>query len=323
MTDNKHTRTDREVEVPAEHAGRRLDKYLRAELKGVPASLLFRLLRKGKVRVNDKKAQPNYRLEAGDLLRLPQIRLPDAIPPPPLPVSLLRTIDQTVIHEDDALLVLDKPADIAVHVGTGVSGGVIEALRQLRPDQPDLELAHRLDRDTSGLLMVAKTPSMLRHLQRVLREEDSLKRRYLALVRGDWPEELAEVRAPLHRTEQSVIVAEHGLPSLTRFAPRRRFGGTATLVQAELITGRKHQIRAHTRHAGFPIAGDKKYGSTTFNQRIHQLASPRLYLHAAELEIPLPDSTILRVSAPMPAAWQRPLGNLSGRAPHRRSGSRR
>lgn len=303
----------RTVEISAEHAGRRLDKYLRAELKGVPASLLFRLLRKGRVRVNDSRVQPNYRLVAGDRLALPAMTVP-AAPPPSVPGHLLRQIENSVVHEDDALLIVNKPADVAVHVGTGVSAGVIEALRQLRPDQPDLELAHRLDRETSGLLMVAKTPSMLRHLQQVLRDDGaaSLGRRYLALVRGAWPEDHREVDAPLLRTEHSVIVSDAGQPARTRFSVRRRFGGEATLVRAQLVTGRKHQIRVHATHAGHPIAGDQKHGTEPFNQRLRQLGAAHLFLHAADLRIPLPDGSTLKVTAPMPAAWDRALNRLAG-----------
>lgn len=297
----------REMKVPATHAGRRLDKYLRAELKGVPATLLFRLLRKGKVRINGRRAQPSYRLEEGDLLKLPQLRLPDAIPPPELPAPLLREIKESIIHEDEALIVLNKPAGLAVHVGSGVSGGVIEALRQLRPGEPGLELVHRLDRDTSGLLMVAKSPIMLRHLQEILREGHSLRRRYLALVQGSWPAELKEIKAPLQRTPTTVLVSDEGLPALTRFRVQRRFGAKATLVQAELVTGRKHQIRVHSRHAGHPIIGDPKYGSPTS----HDL----MLLHAAELGIPLPDGSTLTLSAPYPRSWNRPLAQLAGRDP--------
>lgn len=300
----------RELAVPTAHAGRRLDKYLRAELKGVPAALLFRLLRKGKVRVNGQRAQPNHRLAEGDLLKLPPMRLPDAIPPPELPARLLAELKESIIHEDDELIVLNKPAGLAVHVGSGVAGGVIEALRQLRPEEPDLELAHRLDRDTSGLLMVAKTPAMLRHLQEILRESGPLRRRYLALVQGFWPEGLRTVEVPLERTDTTVRVSTAGLPALTRFGVQRRFGRTATLVQAELVTGRKHQIRVHSQYAGHPIAGDPRYGSPDF--RVPG-AGALMFLHAAELDIPLPDGSILKVSAPWPRSWNRPLAQLSGR----------
>lgn len=312
-----HRKPARELTIDAEQAGRRLDKYLRAELKGVPAGLLFRLLRKGKLRVNGARTEQNYRLKEGDLLNIPPLHIPDAIPPPPLPTALLDQISRSVVHEDDRLIVINKPADIAVHVGTGVNGGVIEALRQLRPDAPDLELAHRLDRDTSGLLMVTKSPAMLRHLQQILREDGPLGRYYLTLVHGAWPGELREVAAPLLRTERSVIADPNGQDSLTRFSVRRRFGSAATLIQAQLITGRKHQIRVHTGHVGHPIAGDPKYGNQSFNQRLRQLGANHMFLHASQLDIPLPEGGFLKVTAPVPPVWDRAFNTLASRKPSR------
>lgn len=313
----------RVVEIPAEHEGRRLDKYLRSQLKGVPAGLLFRLLRKGKVRVNDRRVEPGHRLHAGDRLQLPPLEVQAANPPPRLPKGLLRRIEQAIVHEDDELLVIDKPAGVAVHVGTDVAGGVIEALRQLRPDHPDLELVHRLDRDTSGLLMVAKSHSMLRHLQKVLREETggtAVDRRYVALVHGAWPNRLPEVDAPLRRPpgngEGVVTVHPDGQPARTRFSVLRRFGGTATLVEVRLLTGRKHQIRVHARHAGHPIGGDPRYGDDRFNRRLRNLGGDRLFLHASELRIPLPSGRRLRLTVDPPATWESVLERLdAGGAP--------
>ncbi len=320
MTENRNapskmtTLPARVVEVPAAHEGRRLDKYLRAQLKGVPASLLFRLLRKGRLRVNGGRVQPNYRLVAGDRLELPAMEIPDTGPPVKLPGALLRQVERGIIHEDAELIVLNKPAEVAVHVGTGVAGGVIEALRHLRPDQPDLELAHRLDRETSGLLMVAKTPAMLRHLQRVLREEETaLDRRYLALVRGSWPERLTRVDAPLLRTPHGVTVDRGGQGALTRFSIVRRFGSAATLVEAQLVTGRKHQIRVHAEHAGHPIGGDRRHGDEGFNRRLRELGGTHMFLHAARLGIPLPDGEVLDLDTDVPAGWQRTIDGLAGR----------
>ena len=313
----------RVVEVPAAHEGRRLDKYLRAQLKGVPASLLFRLLRKGRLRVNGARAQPNYRLVAGDRLELPAMEIPATGPPPKLPGALLRQIEQGIVHEDAELIVIDKPADVAVHVGTGVAGGVIEALRHLRPDLPDLELAHRLDRETSGLLMVAKTPAMLRHLQQVLREEGTaLDRRYLALVRGSWPERLTRVDAPLLRTPAGVTVADGGQEALTHFSVVRRFGSTATLVEAQLVTGRKHQIRVHAHHAGHPIGGDRRHGDEAFNRRLRELGGTPMFLHAVRLGIPLPDGEVLDLRTDVPAGWRRTIDGLAGRPAQQGRGGR-
>lgn len=300
----------RELEVSTEHAGRRLDKFLRSQLKGVPGGLVFRLLRKGAVRVNGKRAKPDYRIGAGDLLRIPALDLPDAPPAPRLPAELLRRVDEAVIHEDDSLIVLNKPADLAVHVGTGVSGGVIEALRQLRPGEPDLELVHRIDKETSGLLMVARTPSMLRHLQQVMRDGAAVRRHYLALVQGSFPQETTDVRAKLLTTEHGVRADPQGQPAHTRFRVLRRFGRRATLVRAELITGRKHQIRVHTRHTGHPIAGDRRYGDPRFTRSVQRLGGTRMFLHASELRIPLPDGQLLHLTAPTSPGWDRTLEQL-------------
>lgn len=302
----------RVVEVPAGHEGRRLDKFLRSQFK-VPATSLFRLLRKGRVRVNGKRVEPGYRLREGDLLQLPAMELPQEESAAKLPQALIRQIERAIVYEDDELVVLDKPADVAVHVGTGVAGGVIEALRQLRPGQRDLELVHRLDRETSGLLMVAKTSAMLRHLQQVLREDAGIERYYLALVRGAWPSTATEVRARLRRTEHGMTANRNGQPAQTRFSVVRRLGDRATLVRAQLITGRKHQIRVHAQFSGHPIAGDRKYGDGSFSHEIRRLGGGQMFLHAVELGIPLPDGEILRVSAPTPADWDRVLDQLTGR----------
>ena len=301
----------RELEVPAGHAGRRLDKFLRSQLKGVPVGLIFRLLRKGAVRVNGKRVTPDYRLRADDLIRLPALEIPRPHQPKNLPAGLLRQVDQAICHEDDSLIVLNKPADLAVHAGTGVSGGVIEALRQLRPHEPDLELVHRIDKETSGLLMVARTPAMLRHLQEMMRDDTAVERRYLALVRGSFPEHAAEVRAPLLTTDTGVRTGPQGQPARTRFQVLNRFGREATLVRARLITGRKHQIRVHARHTGHPIAGDRKYGDRPFTQSVHRLGGHRMFLHASELRIPLPSGEHLRLTAPTSTTWDRTLHRLS------------
>ncbi len=302
--------TFQETEIPESHAGRRLDKYLRAQLKGVPASVIFRQLRTGKIKVNGKKAKPDYRIQPGDMLRMLQMELPQDLPPPvTLPSSLVNQIEQSIIHEDADLIVLNKPADIAVHVGTGVSGGVIEALRQLRPGERDLELVHRLDRETSGLLMVAKTSSMLRHLQKVLREDDhSIPRRYLLLTRGFWPENVRQVAAPLLRTDTTVKVSQNGQEALTFFEVQRRFGTQATLVKARLTTGRKHQIRVHARHAGHPIAGDRKYGDERFSRSLN---ARHMFLHSSELSVPMPDGSTQEFFAPIPKQWKPILNSLN------------
>ena len=294
------------ITIDGEHAGRRLDKFLRSRHKGVPAGLLFRLLRQGGIRVNGRKSRQDYRLREGDVIDVPELRVDDAgVPAPRLPRSLLEQMKDVVLYEDRDLLVVNKPAGVAVHKGTDVSGGVIEALRHLRPDLPELELSHRLDRDTSGVLALAKTPSMLRHLHDLLRErEDEIERHYLAIVAGSWPSHLTVLDAPLQRRDTRVVVDPRGQRAETQVAVQRRMGTGATVVNLRLLTGRKHQLRVHLQHAGHPIAGDDRYGDSDFNRRVAGLGGTGLYLHASTMVIPLPDGSDRVVTAPMPARWK-------------------
>ena len=305
------TRSDpaRTITVDGEHAGRRLDKFLRSRLKGVPAGLVFRLLRQGRLRVNGRKTQQNYRLQAGDVIDVPELRIDHAAAPRrAVPSSLIDQLRGAVLYEDQSLLVIDKPAGVAVHKGTDVPAGVIEALRQLRPELPELELCHRLDRDTSGVLAVAKSPSMLRYLHGLLRDEEhEIERHYLALVAGRWPSDREVLDAPLRREDARVVIDPGGQRAETRVRVRRRFGSRATLVDARLLTGRKHQIRVHLQHAGHPIAGDDRYGDESFNRRVASLGGAGLHLHAAKLAIPQRDGTDLVVTAPMPQRWEQLL----------------
>lgn len=295
----------RTITVDGEHAGRRLDKFLRSQFKSVPAGLLFRLLRQGRLRVNGRRAQQNYRLQAGDVISVDDLRIDSApAPKPVVPAAVLESLRGAVVHEDEDLLVLDKPAGMAVHRGTDVSAGVIEALRHLRPELPELELSHRLDRGTSGLLALAKTPSMLRYLHELLRErEEEIERRYLAVVAGAWPADTQILDAPLRREHTGMVVDAFGQRAETRVEVKRRIGNRATLVSVRLLTGRKHQIRVHLSHAGHPIAGDNRYGDREFNQRVPALGGGGIYLHAAKLVIPKPDGTELEVTAPTPRRW--------------------
>lgn len=305
--------TARTITVDGEHAGRRLDKFLRSQFKSVPAGLLFRLLRQGRLRVNGRKAQQNYRLQTGDVISVPELRIDSApAPKPAVPTPLLDSLRGAVVHEDEDLVVIDKPAGMAVHRGTDVSAGVIEALRHLRPDLPELELSHRLDRGTSGLLALAKTPSMLRYLHELLRErEEEIERHYLAVVAGAWPGNTQLLDAPLRRADTGMVVDAFGQRAETRVRVERRIGKRATLVGVRLLTGRKHQIRVHLSHAGHPIAGDNRYGDREFNQRVPDLGGGGIYLHATKLVIPKPDGTDLEVTAPTPRRWSRLL--ISGR----------
>ncbi|MGX1766970.1 RluA family pseudouridine synthase [Dietzia sp. NPDC055343] len=297
------------ITVDDEHAGRRLDKFLRSHLKGVPAGLLFELLRKGRLRVNGRRTEQNYRLVKGDVIEVPalDVEAPATVSPRP-PSALLEQMRRCVLYEDADLLIVDKPAGVAVHRGTDVPAGVIETLRHLRPGVPELELAHRLDRDTSGVLVLAKTHSMLRHLHEMLRDrEDEIERHYLAIVSGRWPEDVTALDAPLLRRAAEVVVHTNGQRAETHVEVRRRVGNRATLVDVRLLTGRKHQIRVHLQHAGHPIAGDDRYGDLRFNALVEERGGRGLHLHATKMVIPLPDGTELVVAAPMPGKWERLL----------------
>ncbi|WP_312920383.1 23S rRNA pseudouridine(955/2504/2580) synthase RluC [Stutzerimonas nitrititolerans] len=302
------------LEVSPEFAGQRIDNFLRNQLKGVPKTLIYRILRKGEVRVNKGRIKPEYKLQAGDLVRVPPLRLAERDEPAPLAQGLLERLEAAIVYEDKALIVLNKPAGIAVHGGSGLSYGVIEALRQLRPDAKELELVHRLDRDTSGLLMVAKKRSMLRHLHQELRG-DGVDKRYMALVRGRWETGKKQVNAPLLKNtlrsgERMVEVTDEGKEALTLFRVLRRFGDFATLVEARPVTGRTHQIRVHARYAGHAIAGDSKYGDEDFSREIRELGGKRLFLHAYGLKVPLPDGGELNLEAPVDEVWSQTLGKL-------------
>ncbi|BAU73580.1 Ribosomal large subunit pseudouridine synthase C [Metapseudomonas furukawaii] len=264
--------------------------------------------------MNKGRIKPEYKLQAGDIVRVPPLRLAEPNEPAPVAQGLLERLEAAIVYEDKALIVLNKPAGIAVHGGSGLSFGVIEAFRQLRPDAKDLELVHRLDRDTSGLLMIAKKRSMLRHLHAALRG-DGVDKRYLALVRGSWPTSKKKVSAPLLKNnlrsgERMVEVNPEGKEALTEFRVVRRFGEFATLVEASPITGRTHQIRVHAKHAGHSIAGDPKYGDEDFTREIRELGGKRLFLHAHSLVISLPEGGELKVEAPVDEMWQATLERL-------------
>jgi 23S rRNA pseudouridine955/2504/2580 synthase len=303
------------LEVAPELAGQRIDNFLITALKGVPRTLVYRILRKGEVRVNKGRIKPEYKLQAGDIVRVPPLRLPERDAPVPVAQGLLQRLEAAIVYEDKGLIILNKPAGIAVHGGSGLSFGVIEAFRQLRPDAKELELVHRLDRDTSGLLMIAKKRSMLRHLHEALRG-DGVDKRYMALVRGHWPTRTKQVNAPLLKSnlrsgERMVEVNPEGKEALTMFKVLRRFGDFATLVEARPVTGRTHQIRVHTLHAGHCIAGDAKYGDETFTRELRDLGGKRLFLHAYALSLTLPDGSPLSVEAPVDELWSAAVERLA------------
>ena len=274
--------------IGEEAEGQRIDNYLLRVCKGVPKSHVYRILRSGEVRVNGKRVGPDCRLQAGDELRIPPIRL-DASARPPVPVGQAYRI----VFEDDGLLVVDKPAGLAVHGGSGVSFGVIEQLRRQRPEARCLELAHRLDRETSGLLLIAKRRPVLTRLHDLFRD-GGVEKRYLALVKGRWHDPLRHVRLALHKYlteagERRVSVALEGKAahSIVRLVARWE---NFSLVDVELKTGRTHQIRVHLAHLGFPLCGDDKYGDFELNRALRKQGLDRMFLHAGRLAFDHPVS---------------------------------
>ena len=299
------------LEVGEESVAQRIDNFLLRRLKGVPKSHVYRVLRSGEVRVNSGRVKPDYRLRQGDRVRVPPVRVSAsssklAVKPENFPIAF----------EDPSLLVIDKPSGIAVHGGSGVSYGVIESLRAARPQAKVLELAHRLDRDTSGLLVVAKKRSSLVALHRMLREGE-VEKTYLAVVKGRWRRGARDIREPLHKYvtasgERRVSVRADGMAAATRVKPLRT-GGGYSLLELRLLTGRTHQIRVHLAHSGHPVLGDGKYGDFALNRALAAEGVKRLFLHAwriafahpasgerIAMEAPLPDDMARFVAAHLP-----------------------
>ena len=305
--------------VDTDQAGQRIDNFLVRELKGVPKSRIYRLLRRGEVRVNKGRVRPDYKLQGGDQIRVPPVRQDDPRSVPRPSSQLAAVLASRILYEDDGLLVINKPSGLAVHGGSGINAGLIESLRQLRPDEHFLELVHRLDRETSGCVMVARKRSRLRMLHTMLRE-GHIDKTYLALVAGRWPRRRDMVNLPLLKNqlqsgERMVRVSEEGKPSRTRFRVIECFSG-ATLVEATPVTGRTHQIRVHAQAAGCPLLGDDKYGDELANQRFRPFGLRRLFLHAAALRIPSPDGAgTIRVEAPLDDELENVLSALRASAP--------
>lgn len=292
------------ITISDDEAGQRIDNFLLARLKGVPKSMVYRIVRKGEVRVNKGRIKADYKLAAGDVVRIPPVRVAERETAPVSPrLDKVAVLADCILYEDEHLLLLNKPSGTAVHGGSGLSFGVIEGLRALRPEARFLELVHRLDRDTSGVLMVAKKRSALRSLHEQLRLK-GMQKDYLALVRGAWQSHCKMVQAPLlknilHSGERIVRVSSEGKPSQTRFMVVERFDN-ATLVKASPITGRTHQIRVHAMHAGHPIAFDERYGDREFDRQLAASGLKRLFLHAAALRFEHPASgETLHIEAPL------------------------
>lgn len=282
-------------------AGQRIDNFLVRVCKGVPKSHIYRILRSGEVRVNSRRVDQTYRVQIGDEVRIPPIRIAEKENAAPVPMG--KPFD--IAYEDDALLVLDKPAGLAVHGGSGVSFGLIEQLRRQRPEAKFLELVHRLDRETSGLLIVAKKRSALTVLHDMMRD-GKVQKRYLTLVSGRWLNAQQHIKQPLlkyllENGERRVSVNREGKPAHSIVRLVRRWAGYS-LLEVELKTGRTHQIRVHLTHAGFPLCGDDKYGDFALNKQLEKEGLGRMFLHAAKLAFhhPLTDQ-LIELAAPLPA----------------------
>jgi len=310
----------RHFEVPEDEAGQRLDKYLVRRLGDVPRTRIFRIIRRGEVRVNGRRAGPDTRLSANDRVRVPPLwasgeaasdrpggpgwgagRQGGPVARPP--AWMTEAVQKAIVQETDRLLVLDKPAGIAVHGGSGISFGVIEALRALKPGEP-LELVHRLDRDTSGCLLVARDAATLRTLHALLRDGQCDKR-YLVVVARKWDLGQKRIDVPLRTDtrvsgERTVRADASGKPSVSEFRPVQFFGKLATLMEVGLQTGRTHQIRVHATYAGHPVAGDEKYGDADFNARMRELGLTRMFLHAHSMSFEWPQGGTFSASAPLP-----------------------
>ncbi len=311
--------------VAEDQDGQRIDNYLTSRLKGLPKSRLYRLLRKGEVRVAKKRIKPDYRLQAGDEIRLPPLRLSEESHAKPISVERTADLMRRIIFEDDRWIILNKPSGMAVHGGSGVSFGVIEAMRHacIAENKTSaavaaagkLELAHRLDKDTSGCLVLSKRPSALKTFHTLLRAGE-VEKIYWALVRGHWPAHLKKIDAPLQKFElksgeRMVAVNEEGKEALTEFKILKRYADT-TLLEVTLRTGRTHQIRVHTAHAGYPVVGDEKYGDKIFNKQMRASGCKRLFLHASKLRFVVPEpKQVIAVEAALDSALQEVLDKMN------------
>jgi len=351
LTNKSEQTAVRRVTIDEHDAGCRLDRFLTRCYPEVPRRRFFRIVRKGEVRINGRRAEIDTRLRVGDEIRLPPVRLEprvgaplpavvggtqavSTVPDPGnlrpavrsrVPASLVATVTAAIIHEDERLLVINKPAGLAVHGGSGLSFGIIEALRAARPDESDkLELVHRLDRDTSGVLLVARKPAVLRMLHAGLRESEGFEKRYLALVKGSWQLGKKLIDAPLRTDlrvggERTVKVHASGKSAISVFRPVQGFERIATLLEVLILTGRTHQIRVHAAYASHPVSGDPKYGDAEFNEEMRKYGLERMFLHASSLSFVWPDrGTEFTVSAPLPPELAQVIEALASGTSRRR-----
>ncbi|MGX9417320.1 23S rRNA pseudouridine(955/2504/2580) synthase RluC [Vibrio sp. WJH972] len=303
------------VDIDDDMAGQRIDNFLLNQLKTIPKSVVYRIVRKGEVRVNKKRIKPEYKLQAGDMVRIPPVTIEQSndVSTAALNPKLQKVaqLESCILHEDEHILVLNKPSGIAVHGGSGLKFGAIEALRALRPQARFLELVHRIDRDTSGILLIAKKRSALRHLQAQFREK-TVQKYYFALVMGNWSPSNKVVNAPLLKNDVNSIVRVNpkGKLSETRYKVIEGFS-QATLVQASPITGRTHQIRVHCQYNGHPIAWDDRYGDQRFDAYTSQFGLHRLFLHAANIRFIHPGSDEkMEINAPLDNKLEKVLSGL-------------
>ena len=291
------------VTVGPDQGGQRIDNFLLRHLKGVPKTLIYRILRKGEVRVNKGRIKPDYRVQAGDEIRIPPVRRSCQDEKRPPSNRSVNALSDRILYEDDRLIIINKPSGMAVHGGSGVSHGVIETMRHWRQDLHYVELVHRLDRETSGCLVLAKKRSALRQLHELLREGD-VEKRYLALVKGAWTRgkqrvEIALSKNVLRSGERMVNVNDEGKMAVSTFRPLS-VGKKASLMEIHIETGRTHQIRVHATHLGHPIAGDDKYGDKEFNREMREMGLSRLFLHARSLAFTLAEPhNSIAVNAPL------------------------
>jgi len=319
MNENNTNESDRPkvrfITIDSEDAGQRVDNFLVKTLKGVPKSHIYRLLRKGEIRANKKRIKPEYKLNNEDVLRIAPIRLTEKSDTVPTQLNIVANLEKQILFEDDRLIVINKPSGMAVHGGSGLSFGLIEAMRALRPDARMLELVHRLDRDTSGCLIIAKKRSALRHLHEQLRNK-TVQKFYYALVKGQWPPKVTRVTEGLRKNDlksgERVVIVDNinGKESETRFKILQNYQN-ATLVRAFPVTGRTHQIRVHCQVKGHAIACDAKYGNELFDEEMKNLGLKRLFLHAASLEFTHPLSNErIKIEAPLDTELQKTLNKL-------------
>jgi 23S rRNA pseudouridine955/2504/2580 synthase len=302
------------IEITVHQAGQRIDNFLLSLEKGVPKSRIYRALRKGEVRVNKGRIKQTYKLQAGDVVRVPPLRVAENTTPTQVNDSLKQELLNSIIYEDDAMLVLNKPAGLAVHAGSQIQLGIIEALRIIKKDLPFLELVHRLDRDTSGCLLLAKSRDSLLHLQQQMLT-DGIDKRYLTLLKGTMSSKEQLVEQPLQKNtlssgERMVRVDPEGKKSRTLFIAQQK-ADIAQLTEVKLFTGRTHQIRVHSAWMGHPVAGDDKYGDRDFNKMMKGYGLKRLFLHAWRLTIthPLSGET-LPLEAPLPGVLNDVINKL-------------